>query len=172
MHTSSTTSYSTTRPANYWFTMSMKSGADPGFCQDEVTASEDKSCKAEDWGVTGVKGLLSFQCSNIYHILQALLFIFLPFSWTPNIDKNSILYYTILYYCISILRYFCVITHFENLYFLKFLWKCYTFDYATKQSEARNFYDVSGDKYGIVWLVTHCFSLKSQSISCKWKFTF
>ena len=33
--------------------MSMKSGADPGFCQDEVTASEDKSSKAEtgvDWG--------------------------------------------------------------------------------------------------------------------------
>ena len=67
MHTSSTTSYSTTRPANYWFTMSMKSGADPGFCQDEVTASEDKSCKAET-GVWGGGGPGPFEFSMLQYI--------------------------------------------------------------------------------------------------------
>ena len=41
-----------------------------------------------------------------------------------------------------------------------------------KWSEARKFYELSGENSSIMWLVAHCFSLMSQSMSSKWKFTF
>ena len=100
------------------------------------------------------------------HILEALFLWFLASILTSKVDKNRTFDCTSINLRHSYILYLFLI-FIKKLCFDSMTWCC-----MLSKARLENFMTWVVKNRSIMWLVTHCFSLMSESMSLKWKFTF
>ena len=144
-------------------------GADPGFGQGGAqllrlkvanVAKQSHTSKASNLCLGSRAHLRALEAFGFLmlkyafsHILETLFLSFL----TPKVDKNRALDFTSI--------------NLRHSYILHLCFNWMTWGIPSKV-RLKNFMTWVVKNRSIVWLVTHCFSLMSQSMSSKWKFTF
>ena len=159
----------------------ISSGADPGFgqggprfqaesCQHSRVELHEQSeqTAARVWGLLEGPGSFwvlmlryAFSC-----ILETLFLSFFASASTPKADKNRTLN------CTSINLRYSYIIHIFLIFMKKLCFDWMTWGGMLSKVRPENFMTWAVKNRSIVWLVTHCFSLMSQSVSSTWKFTF
>ena len=105
------------------------------------------------------------------HILETLFLYFLKSISIPKVDKNRTLDCTSINLRHSYILYLFLI-FMKMLCFDWMTWGGMTWGGMPSEGRLENFMIWVVKDRSIVWLVTHCISLMSQSMSSKWKFTF